>query len=209
LVYIIKYFTFVASLNKYNMDNQTTENLELIQKMIKTAQRRFADNSNFYLLWGFAIFFACVMQYILIKLKNPNNSIGWLIVIPLAMVLQILFVLKKKKEEKVRTHIESLMGKMWIAFGITLGIVLSFASHLQENTYPIILCLYAISAFVAGGALQLTSLYIGAICCWILAIVSFFVPFEIQLLLLAAAVIVAYVIPGLIIKSAYRNNQNV
>ena len=191
------------------MENQTIQNLELIQRMIKTSQKRFADNSNFYLLWGFSISLACIIQYVLIKLNNPNNSIVWLVIVPLALVLQVLLLYKKKKTERVRTHIESLMGKLWIAFGISLGIVLCFASHLQENTYPIILCLYAISGFVAGGALNLKSLYVGAICCWVLAIISFFVSFETQLLLLAAAVIVAYVIPGLIIKSAFRNNQDV
>ncbi len=191
------------------MDTQTVQNLELIQKMIKTAQRRFADQSNFYLLWGFAISLACIIQYILMKINSPYINLVWLVIIPIALVLQVIFVVKKRKTERVRTHIESLMGKMWIAFGISLGIVLSFAGHLKENTYPIVLCLYAISVFVAGGALQLTSLYVGAVCCWVLAIVSFFVPFETQLLLLAAAVIVAYVIPGIIIKSAYRNNQDV
>lgn len=191
------------------MENQTTQNLELIQRMINTAQRRFADNSNFYLLWGFAISIACIVQYALIKLNSSYNGVVWLVVIPLAVALQVLFILKKIKTERVRTHIESLMGKMWIAVGITLGIVLSFANHLQENTYPIILCLYAISVFIAGGALQLRSLYVGAICCWIFAIISFFVPFETQLLLLAAAVIVAYVIPGLIIKSTFRKNNDV
>ena len=191
------------------MENQAIQNLDLIQKMIMTAQRRFADNSNFYLLWGISVSLACIIQYILINLQNPYNSIVWLVIIPIALVLQVLFLIKKKKTEKVRTHIESLMGKMWIAFGISLGIVLSFASHLQENTFPIVLCLYAISVFIAGGALQLKSLYVGALCCWALAIVSFFVSMETQLLLLAAAVIVAYVIPGIIIKSAYRNNQDV
>lgn len=191
------------------MDDQTIQNLELIQKMIKTAQRKFADDSNFYLLWGFAISFACIIQYLLIKADSPYNYVAWLVVMPLALVLQILFVYKKRREERVRTHIESLMGKMWTAFGISLGIVLSFSGHLQENTYPVVLCLYAISVFVAGGALQLKSLYMGAVCCWALAIVSFFVDMETQLLLLSAAVIVAYVIPGLILKSAYRNNQDV
>lgn len=191
------------------MENQSIQNLELIQKMIKTAQRKFADDSRYYLLWGIAISLACITQYLLIYMNNKYNGLVWLVVIPIALVLQVVFILQDRKTEKVRTHIESLMGKMWIAFGISLGIVLSFAGHLQENTYPIVLCLYAISVFVAGGALQLKSLYVGAICCWVLAIVSFFVAIETQLLLLAAAVIVAYVIPGLMIKSAYRKNNNV
>jgi hypothetical protein len=191
------------------MENSNEQNMELILSMIRTARKQFADESRYYLLWGTSISLACILQYLLIKVEYDYNFIGWLVFVPLAMVIQVIMLYRQKATEKVKTHIETVMTYMWIAFGISLGIVLFAQGRLQENTYPIVLCLYAISVFIAGGALNLNALIIGAICCWIIAIISFFVTFEVQLLLLAAAVIVAYVIPGLIIRSRYNRQEDV
>jgi hypothetical protein len=91
---------------------------------------------------------------------------------------------------------------MWIAFGISLFIIIFFSQKLGLGTYPVILCLYALSTFVSGGAFKIKAFLFGSICCWILAIVGFFVDFEIQLLLLAAGVLVAFIIPGIILRSS-------
>lgn len=191
------------------MENTSEQNLDLIQKMIKTAQRQFADNSGSYLLWGFTVSIACIAQYILIRMNNAYNYLGWLILVPIALVAQFILMRRKTKNAKVRTHIESVLGYMWIAFGVSLGIVLSSASRLGlENTYPIVLCLYAISLFVSGGAMKTPSLIVGGIACWVFAIACFFVHFETQLLLLALAVVVAYIIPGFIIRKQYKLSQS-
>ena len=92
------------------------------------------------------------------------------------------------------------MVSLWIAFGITLFIVLTFSFKLGVNTLPIILCLYAISTFVSGSAFKISAFIFGSISCWILAIVSFFMSIDLQLLLLAAGVLFAFIIPGIILR---------
>jgi hypothetical protein len=185
------------------MENSEEQNFELIQRTIRTAQRQFADDSSSYLLWGSTISFACILQYVLIRMQYEYNFIGWAILIPVAVILQIIFTVRKTKTQKVRTHIETILSYMWMSFGISLAIVLFAMSRLQENTYPIVLCLYGISVFVSGGAMKMRSLIFGGIACWAFAIASFFVPFETQLLFLAAAVVAAYLIPGLVIRSRF------
>lgn len=191
------------------MENSKEAQLKLIQDMIKTAQGNYADDSNSFLLWGVVISLASITQFILMKAGVPNDGIGWLILIPIAVILQIWFVIKQKKEEKAESHIEALMSRMWVAFGISLFIVLGGSQKLQLNTYPVILCLYAISLFISGGALQLRALYFGAVVCWLSAVISFFVEFQYQLLILAFAVIVGYLIPGILLKSKLKTVSNV
>jgi hypothetical protein len=189
------------------MENSNQQNLDLIAQMIKTAQRRFYDDSPYYILWGFAIFFASLLQFVLIKMQNDNNGIGWAIFIPAAIIGQMIIVKRQRQKEKIKTHVESVLIYMWIAFGITLFIILFFAQKLGLNTYPIVLCLYALSTFVSGGAFKIKAFIVGSVCCWILAIIGFFVNFETQLLLLAAGVLAAFIIPGIILRSN-ENAQN-
>jgi len=182
------------------MENSNQENLDLIANMIRTAQRRFYDDSPYYILWGFTVFFASIIQYILILMSYTQNGIVWLILIPIALIVQFLIFKNQKKHEKSKTHIENLMISMWIAFGITLFVILTFSFKLKENTFPIILCLYALSTFVSGSAFKIKAFIWGAIICWVLAIVSFFLSINIQLLLLAAGVLFAFIIPGVILR---------
>lgn len=189
------------------MENSNEEYLDTIHRMIRTAQRQFVDTSALYILWGCAVAFACILQYVLIRMEYEHNYIGWLILMPGAGIAQFLLMRQQRRTQRVRTHIERVLGAMWTAFGVSLGIVLFMSGRLQESTYPIVLCLYAISIFVVGSALRLRVFTVGAICCWVIAIISFFVPFDIQLILLAIAVIVAYVIPGFILR-AYHNNSH-
>ena len=69
--------------------------------------------------------------------------------------------------------------------------------------YPIIIVLYGIGTFVSGGALKFMPLKAGGIVCWILAVIAIRVDFEYQLLLIAAAVLIAYLIPGYLLKQKY------
>ena len=184
------------------MENSNQQNLDLIAQMIKTAQRRFHNDSPYYILWGFAIFFASLLQFILVHRQSDNNGIGWIIFIPTAIIGQFIILAKQKKKEQVKTYVESVLIYMWIAFGISLFIIIFFAEKIGLGTYPVILCLYALSTFVSGGAFKIKAFLFGSICCWILAIIGFFVDFQTQLLLLAAGVLVAFIIPGIILRSS-------
>ncbi len=189
------------------MENTPKQHLDLIAEMIQTARREYNDSSNIYLLWGWVVSIASILQFILIQMHHEGMSgIGWVVLIPAALIAQIVMMMKMRKKEKVQTHIDTIMGYLWTAFGVSLGIVLFSQGKLQENTFPMVLMLYGIGTFVSGGAIQFRALIIGGICCWVVAIACFFVPVQYQLLLLALAVIAAYIIPGYLLKIRYKKN---
>lgn len=189
------------------MENTHEQNLELIAQMIRTAQRRFYDDSPYYILWGCAIFCASLLQFLLINSQVEDNGIGWIIFIPAGIVGQLILLARQKKNERVKTHVETVLVYMWIAFGVSLFIVLVFSFKLGLNTYPVILCLYALSTFISGGAFRIRAFLFGSVCCWILAVVAFFADFQTQLLLLAAGVLAAFIVPGIILRSSEREHS--
>ena len=77
-------------------------------------------------------------------------------------------------------------------------------NKLQLNTYPMVLMVYGLWLFISGGAIKFKPLIIGGIINWLIGIISFFVPFDLQLLLLAAAVLLGYIIPGYMLKAKFQ-----
>lgn len=180
------------------------QSLELIHRMIKTAQHEIEDDSFYFLLWGWAVFVACVLNFILLKVGYAYPFIGWLTLMPLAGVATSVYSSKKKKEVKVKSYIDSLMGYVLSSFLVCLFMTLFFQSKLGLNTYPMVMMVYGFWLFISGGALKFKPLIIGGVINWIIAAFSFFIGFELQLIALGVAVLLGYIIPGHMLKNKFK-----
>ena len=117
-------------------------------------------------------------------------------------IITMVYTARQKKKMRVKTHLDTFLGYLWTAFGVALFFVLAYMSKIGiEAAYPLILVVYGIGTFTSGGALQFKPLIIGGICCWILAVISAFVGFQVQLLLLSLAIVVSYIIPGHLLQA--------
>jgi hypothetical protein len=181
------------------------ESILLIEQMIKTAKKDFHDSSFHYLLWGWLVFLASLSQFIMISYDYENSSIPWLLM-PLGAVIATVYGIKQKKQQHVKTYVGEFIKYNVLAMAISLLIVLAMQGYLQIYTYPIVMIVYATMLFIAGGALQFRPLMIGGLINWTIAAISFNYDFKIQLLLLALAVLLGYIIPGYLLK--YRKQGN-
>lgn len=188
-------------------ENEFQQNLDIITQVIKTAQRRYYNDSPYFILWGTAVFLSSLLQFILIQNNMPFNEIGWAISIPLSIIIQIVLIQKEKKKSNSRTHVESLLNSLWIGFGITLFIFLFHSYQLNFNIFPITLGLYALSTFISGTAFKMNSFLVGSIACWIFSILCFYVDFQYQILLLSAGALIAFIIPGITLRIKEKNND--
>lgn len=187
------------------MENSEKQ-LELIVDMINSARKEFSDDSFHYLIWGWAVCIAALAQYVLMQVKYDNIGIVWLIVIPLAIAAQIIFSVLQKKKEKVRSHMDKVLGYVWMAVGFCIAAVLFSMNVLQEATYPILILLYGIGTFISGGIMKLRPMMIGAACCGVIGMVAFHVPLAYQSLLLSLSLILSYIIPGHMLKNRFRKH---
>jgi hypothetical protein len=188
------------------MANQQDQQMAIITEMIATARQEFNHNGFIYLLWGWLVFIASLSQYFLLHANSQYNGLPWLLM-PLGALVQIVTAFAGKKNNHVKTHVGRIIGYAWGAFGISLFIVLSMSNKLEINTMPLVMVLYAIGIFISGGALRVRVMIWGAVACWAIAAISFFADYPQQLLLLAAAVLIAYIIPGYVLNRRYRNVQ--
>lgn len=186
------------------------ESLALISGMIHSAKENMGTNGIHYMIWGWGVFVASLLHYLLLKAGYAQAGMVWLVLMPLCGVLAYIAARNFRRQKTFTTYVESFLGYLWVAFGISLFVVLSFAGQIGFNiVYPFIIILYGIGTFVSGGALKFWPLKIGGILCWIIAVVAIRVGFEYQLLLIAVSVLISYIVPGYLLRNKYQLQKRV
>lgn len=174
------------------------ESLRIIHEMISAAKNDVKADAFIFLLWGYLVFVASISQFILAMMNVEHNDVVWLLM-PLGGVITIVYIIRKRKKERTKTYVSEFLKFIWIAFGAALFVIMGFHNW-GGQVLPLIMTLYGIGLFISGGALKFTPLIIGGIFCWVCAIVGFKVEVLYQLLVIAAAVLGGYIIPGHLLK---------
>jgi hypothetical protein len=194
------------------MDEQSLppqQSLLLIESMINKAKNRFSENGFLYLLWGVVIFCNAITHFLLIKfthIKQPE--LVWLTCI-LAAAVQVFYIWRNNRNRTVKTYTEEMIDHIWLYFGISM-LLISFISIRFSNwmqMYPIILMLYGIPTSLSGSVMRFTPLKLGGGFCFLLSILSTYCMNEYILLLLAAAVCAAWIVPGIILKAKHKRQR--
>ncbi len=185
------------------------EGLEIIQSMINRAKDKFSENGFLYLLWGWIVFSCSIIHFVLMnytEVKKPELvwTTCWLVVI-----VQSFYLAKKKKKQQVRTYTDDIVGYVWLAFVVSMFLMgFLFGAVLGDEYYrmvsPGFLVLYGIPTFLSGIILRFKPLIIGGISCWLLSVLVIFVDFSYQMLFLSAAMLIAWIIPGYMLRSKYK-----
>jgi hypothetical protein len=90
-------------------------------------------------------------------------------------------------------------------FGFLFGSIMGREYYRFIN--PCFLALYGMPTFLSGIILKFRPLIIGAVSCWVLAMLSAFTSPIYHLLFLAAGVIIAWIIPGYLMRSRFKKQM--
>jgi hypothetical protein len=184
------------------------DSLQLIHKMISTAKHDISENGFLYLLWGWLVLIASLCNYVLLAIVHyAHNYLPWAILMPIGGVISWIYGARMEKKAKVKTFVDEFMNISSIAFLVSLFITLFAMGPAggPQAVYPFVLVLYGIWLFLSGGVLRFKPLMIGGVINWAAAVAAFYLTFEHQLLVLAGAVLLGYIIPGYMLKASYRN----
>lgn len=180
------------------------ESFQIIQEMIQKARNHFTENGHLYLIWGWVILFCSITHFVLDHFyHSPYFDRVWMLTW-VVLIYQFYYIYKKRRLDRARTYTDKLVGFVWMAFGITLflsAFAIVYVSGKQgvkvfAVLYPIFLALYGVPTFLSGAILKVPPLQRGGIYCWFLSLISIFLPSGFQILLLGAAAILAWIIPG-------------
>ena len=175
------------------------ESLAVILNMIQAAKTGIKDNSFYYLLWGWLVFIASITQYFLLAFDKAYASLPWMLM-PVGGIITGIYSYRQKKTQHVKTYVDEFMRYVLTAFMASLLIVLACQFRLGLSTYPMIMLVYGIWLYISGGIIRFRPLMAGGIINWGFATGALFVDFKMQLLFLAMAVLLGYIIPGHLLK---------
>jgi hypothetical protein len=195
-----------------NPENNFTpqESLQLIESMINRAKDKYAEDGSMYLMWGWLVFICSLAQFLLLHVfQYEYHYIVWLATIPF-FIFQYFYVSKKQKQQKVVTYTDNIVGYVWLTFAIViilLGFIVGLLTTGEYYTHIIhvLLAIYGMPVFLTGVIVRFKPLTIGGIACWILCIISCFITiYDYQFLLIPVAMLVAWVIPGYLLRAKYK-----
>lgn len=208
------------------MDNEQKrmtekESLELITTMINRAKDSYHDTGIGSIMWGAVITVCSLTTWAQFRFHFRLPFDIWLLTLA-AIVPQVFISIKESRQKKVKSYYDVAMDYLWIAFGISIFLLihantgiskgLQGAGNYFESTgfrfydysTALFLILYGFPTFVTGGIMKFRPMIIGGIFCWAASIATVYTPPLTDLLLMAAAACLAWLIPGIILYRKYR-----
>jgi hypothetical protein len=188
------------------------ESLAIIESMINKARNQFSENGFVYLLWGWVIFFCSTSEFILLNVVHySRHYLVWMLVW-VAIAVQIYYYSTRKKIRIVRTYTDDIAAYVWLVFVIMMVLCGTLINSvlLPQQAYigtVVILVLYGMPTFLSGIILKFKPLIIGGACCWLLSIAGVLIPHEVTILLISVAVVVAWIIPGYLLRNKYKKEN--
>ena len=185
------------------------QSLQVIREMIQVSQRKLKNDGILFIMWGWLMFYNYISSYLLQKtvttfqlrkiFEYSGNVIGLL-----AIAFTFYYILKESK--KVQTYIGISLRYVWISLICCLSItsmIIHNVIHVAnlELQHPIFMMFIAFAIVITGGIIRYRLVILGGIGFALLAFASSWVKLEEQMLLEAAAWLIAFIVPGHILFS--------
>lgn len=186
-------------------DFDPEESLAIIRTMIEATKASIKDSSHYFLLWGWATMIGCIIQYVLLNIVHyKHHYYAWFITL-VALVIHFMFIIRDSKTESVKTYISQANSYLWMAIGFSFMVLAFIFSRIGwQYSFPFYILFYGLGTSVSGALLQFKPMVLGGASCFVFAAVAAYIPYDLQILLTAFAILVSYIIPGYLLRLRHR-----
>lgn len=187
------------------------ESLDIITKAISNFKINYKESAQIFLLWGWILTFASFSNYIILKILHSKEayhlmgwfSIGtWVVFALIGFILRFSINRKTNIDKKVYSYLDSYIKNLWWVAIVSFFIATILCFKLEIAPPPIMLLIAGIATTTSGLLLKFRPLILGGIAFFAFSIATTFVTNENIALIVSAAVICGYLIPGYLLKSA-------
>lgn len=194
------------------------DSLALISQMIQVAKEDHYENGDGWLIWGWLLFIASVLS-VVFSYTNLREYIGivWWGILGVGLIIYVFGHVLSKKRQRVRTYVQVLLDRLGTGFFVSLFTLIG-ASYLFTRTgsndqtfvFGYYYILYAFWMFIHGSAIHFRPLIIGAIVNWIAGMIIFYIQdFKYDMMISALAILLGYLVPGYLLRAAFRKKSAV
>ena len=187
------------------------ESFEIIKKAIINFKMNYRESSKVFLLWGWILTFACISNFVIVKILQSKEAYesmnlfilgNWLVFCSVGFVILLLMTRKTNMGKKVYSHIESYVKNLWWVIAASFVVATFICIRLEVTPPPIMLLIAGIATTTSGLLIKFKPLIIGGMTFFLFSIATAFVTNEYISLITGAAVICGYLVPGYFLKSA-------
>ena len=192
---------------RYRVEEKPThlQSLDLINEMISKSKKSYTTKGIASMVWGSLITFCGLVSWFEIHYSKDFGDV-WLLTL-VALVPQIYFSVKEKRSRTFIAHNEIATNYIWIAFTLSMFITsFYFAYFIRANVSPLIMMLFGIPTFIIGGMANFKPMIFGGVFCWVMSVISMHTSTDIDMLLMAACGLIAWLIPGVILWKRYKKS---
>lgn len=202
------------------------QSLDLITQMINKAKDTCHDTGITAIMWGTVIAVCSLVRLSELQFGYRLPFDIFLLTF-VAVIPQIYFSVREKKQRKVKTYDDGFMDALWIGFGISIFLMIYITSSMYRqwdpaaegyqkltgNVYPfrlyefnssLFLLLYGLPTFVTGVSMKFKPMLWGGLFCWVCCLLTIYTSLKIDLILLALSAVFAWLVPGIIMEKEYR-----
>ena len=183
------------------------DSLRLINEMIGKAKRSYVTKGIASIVWGTLIMACSLLTWAELRFNWYPGFDVWLLVF-LALIPQIFFSVKEKKTRKFTGHDEVTARYVWTAFAVAIFLTTFYDTRYGSNeSATLFMMLYGIPTFITGGMFNFKPMIVGGLLCWIFSAISVYTPASVDMLLMAASGLFAWLIPGIILWNRYQKHR--
>lgn len=184
-----------------------SESVKLINEMIYEAKGYSYETGIPVLVYGFSILLCSILSYLRDESLLSLPFAPFYLMIPV-FIAQSFIQLKEERKKKVKTFTDEAIDHVWMAF--FLSSIAAFSGFFAGENYiviTIILFLAGAATFLTGSIAKFRYNIIAGIICLMIAAVSFFFQNSNIYFLLGAASVLAWIIPGFILRSHFKRTH--
>lgn len=192
---------------------QAMSEVALIKKMMEDSRKIYINNGIHYIFWGVLVTVALLTNYLLLLTKTAGKYVGlmWLILMVCGGIIDGFIGRRQEKQAKAHTFAGNVLGSLWMASGISM-FIFGFFGTISGAYNPIFVCpvistSLGLSYYTSGVLQQIKWLQYISIGWWIGGALLFIFPSIHTLLIFAIMIICFQIIPGMILSSKAKQEQ--
>lgn len=176
--------------------------LQLIQSTIAQAKENLSNHSFPFLFWGWLVSFTALINFLLLSYSSfgEKSNLIWPVSMVIGAIYIVLYYRKAEKTERHLTHLEYFLSRLWMVLGAILLLFSFCITFIDLSPWFFFPFIAGLGTVISGVVLKFTPLSLGGILLLAFPFYSANAGEETLLLLYAMVIIVAYLIPGYLLK---------
>jgi hypothetical protein len=187
------------------------ESFGIINKAIANFKINYKENAQVFLLWGWILTFAGISNFIILKLMDSlevweHNGLlilgNWVVFILVGFIIMSFMLRKINKEKKVHSHIDKFINNLWWVTVVSFVTATILCFRLEIDPPPLMMLIAGLATTTTGLVIRFKPVIIGGMSFFLFSIATTFITNEYLALVVSAAIVCGYLIPGYFLKAA-------